>query len=72
MKYALIKDTLKIVSIKEVIIDKDLFTITITSMNDDIYVEQYIDSDETLTRLLDLNGGFNSTIIKNWWDSFVQ
>tara|TARA_R110000824_G_scaffold84864_1_gene211340 strand:- start:230 stop:442 length:213 start_codon:yes stop_codon:yes gene_type:complete len=70
MKYALIKDTLKIVSIKEVIIDKDLFTITITSMNDDIYVEQYIDSDETLTRLLDLNGGFNSTIIKNWWDKF--
>jgi hypothetical protein len=70
MKYALIKDTLKIVSIKEVIIDKDLFTITITSMNDDIYVEQYIDSDETLTRLLDLNGGFNSTIIKNWWNKF--
>jgi hypothetical protein len=71
MKYALIKDTLKIISIKEVTIDKVLFTVSITSTNDDIYLEQYITSDETLKRLLELNGGFNSTIIRNWWDSFV-
>ena len=71
MKYALIKDTLKIISIKEVTIDKVLFTVSITSTNDDIYLELYITSDETLKRLLELNGGFNSTIIRNWWDSFV-
>ncbi len=71
MKYALIKDTLKIISIKEVTIDKVLFTVSITSTSDDIYLEQYITSDETLNRLLELNGGFNSTIIRNWWDSFV-
>lgn len=73
MKYALIKDkdTLKIISIKEVTIDKVLFTVSITSTNDDIYLEEYITSDETLKRLLELNGGFNSTIIRNWWDSFV-
>tara|TARA_R110000868_G_scaffold253865_1_gene510488 strand:- start:734 stop:949 length:216 start_codon:yes stop_codon:yes gene_type:complete len=71
MKYALIKDTLKIISIKEVTIDKVLFTVSITSTNDDIYLEQYITSDEILKRLLELNGGFNSTIIRNWWDSFV-
>lgn len=71
MKYALIKDTLKIISIKEVTIDKVLFTVSITSTSDGIYLEQYITSDETLNRLLELNGGFNSTIIRNWWDSFV-
>jgi hypothetical protein len=71
MKYALIKDTLKIISIKEVTIDKVLFTVSITSTNDDIYLEEYITSDEILKRLLELNGGFNSTIIRNWWDSFV-
>ena len=71
MKYALIKDTLKIISIKEVTIDKVLFTVSITSTSDDIYLEQYITSDEILKRLLELNGGFNSTIIRNWWDSFV-
>lgn len=71
MKYALIKDTLKIISIKEVTIDNVLFTVSITSTNDDIYLEEYITSDEILKRVLELNGGFNSTIIRNWWDSFV-
>ena len=69
MKYTLIKDTMKVVSIKEVEIDKISFTVTITSMKDEVYVEQYLDSDETLNRLLDLNGGFNSSIIKTWWES---
>ncbi len=70
MKYALIKDTMKVVSIKEVEIDKINFTTTITSMKDEVYVEQYLNSDETLNRLQELNGGFNSTTIKNWWNSF--
>ena len=69
MKYTLIKDTMKVVSIKEVEIDKISFTVTITSMKDEVYVEQYLDSDETLNRLLDLNGGFNSTTIRNWWET---
>jgi hypothetical protein len=69
MKYTLIKDTMKVVSIKEVEIDKISFTVTITSMKDEVYVEQYLDSDETLNRLLDLNGGFNSSIIKTWWET---
>ena len=69
MKYTLIKDTMKVVSIKEVEIDKINFTVTITSMKDEVYVEQYLDSDETLNRLLDLNGGFNSTTIRNWWET---
>ena len=55
MKYALIKDTMKVVSIKEVEIDKINFTVNITSMKDEVYTEQYLDSDETLNRLLGLN-----------------
>ena len=70
MKYALIQDTLKIVSIKEVNIDKALFTVSITSTNDDIYLEQYTTSSETLARLINLNGGFNYATITTWWDSF--
>jgi hypothetical protein len=69
MKYALIKDTMKVVSIKEVEIDKINFTVTITSMKDEVYTEQYLDSDETLNRLLGLNGGFNSRTIKSWWET---
>lgn len=69
MKYALIKDTMKVVSIKEVEIDKINFTVTITSMKDEVYTEQYLDSDETLNRLLGLNGGFNSRTIKAWWET---
>ncbi len=69
MRYALIKDTMKIVSMKEVEIDKINFTVTITSMKDEVYVEQYLDSNEVLARLLTLNGGFNSYNIKKWWYS---
>ena len=69
MKYGLIKDTMKVVSIKEVEIDKVNFTVTVTSMKDEIYVEQYTTSDETLERLLELNGGFNYVTIKNWWET---
>ena len=69
MKYALIKDTMKVVSIKEVEIDKINFTVNITSMKDEVYTEQYLDSDETLNRLLGLNGGFNSRTIKSWWET---
>jgi hypothetical protein len=69
MKYGLIKDTMKVVSIKEVEIDKVNFTVTVTSMKDEIYVEQYTTSDETLERLLGLNGGFNYVTIKNWWET---
>lgn len=69
MKYTLIKDTMKVVSIKEVEIDKINFTVTITSMKDEVYVEQYLDSDEVLNRLLGLNGGFNSNTIKAWWET---
>jgi len=69
MKYTLIKDTMKVVSIKEVEIDKINFTVTITSMKDEVYVEQYLDSDETLNRLLGINGSFNSTTIRNWWET---
>tara|TARA_R110000868_G_scaffold91730_1_gene254176 strand:+ start:560 stop:772 length:213 start_codon:yes stop_codon:yes gene_type:complete len=69
MKYALIKDTMKVVSIKEVEIDKVNFNVTITSMKDEVYVEQYLDSDETLNRLLSLNDGFNSSTVRNWWET---
>lgn len=69
MRYTLIKDTTKVVSIKEVEIDKINFTVTITSMKDEVYVEQYLDSDEVLGRLLGLNGGFNSTTIRTWWET---
>ena len=67
MKYGLIKDTMKVVSIKEIEIDKTNFTVTILSMKDETYIEQYTTSDETLERLLELNGGFNSVTIKTWW-----
>ncbi len=69
MRYTLIKDTMKVVSIKEVEMDKINFTVTITSMKDEVYVEQYLDSDEVLGRLLGLNGGFNSTTIRAWWET---
>ena len=69
MRYTLIKDIMKVVSIKEVEIDKINFTVTITSMKDEVYVEQYLDSDEVLGRLLGLNGGFNSTTIRTWWET---
>ena len=69
MRYTLIKDTMKVVSIKEVEMDKINFTVTITSMKDEVYVEQYLDSDEVLGRLLSLNGGFNSTTIRTWWET---
>ncbi len=69
MRYTLIKDTMKVVSIKEVEMDKINFTVTITSMKDEVYVEQYLDSDEVLGRLLGLNGGFNSTTIMTWWET---
>jgi hypothetical protein len=70
MKYGLIKDTMKVVSIKEIEIDKTNFTVTILSMKDETYIEQYTTSDETLERLLELNGGFNSVTITTWWNSF--
>jgi hypothetical protein len=69
MRYAVIKDSMKVVSIKEVDIDKVNFTVTITSMKDEVYVEQYVNTDETLNRLLSLNNGFNGSSIIGWWDS---
>ena len=70
MKYGLIKDTMKVVSIKEIGTDKVNLTITITSMKDEIYVEQYTTQDEVFNRLTSLNSGFNYGVIKNWWNSF--
>jgi hypothetical protein len=70
MKYALIKDTLKIVSIKEVEIDSVNFIINITSTKDEIYTEQYITSDEVLERLIEINREFNYRTITDWWNSF--
>lgn len=67
MKYALIKNTFKIVSIKEIEIDKANLSITITSTSDEPYVEVYLTGEELLARLLSLNGGFNSTSIKEWF-----
>lgn len=69
MKYALIKDTMKVVSIKEVEIDKVNFNVTITSMKDEVYVEQYLTSDEVLQRLIGLNNGFNYASITAWWET---
>ena len=68
MKYAVIKDSTKVVSIKEIDIDKVNFTITITSMKDEVYVEQYVNEDETLNRLLSLHNGFNNSSIIDWWN----
>ena len=70
MKYALIKDTLKIISIKEVEIDGVNFIINITSTKDEIYTEQYITSDEVLERLIEINREFNYRTITDWWNSF--
>lgn len=70
MKYALIKDTLKIISIKEVEIDSVSFIINITSTKDEIYTEQYITSDEVLERLIEINREFNYRTITDWWNSF--
>jgi len=67
MKYAVIKDSTKVVLIKEVDVDKVNFTITVTSMKDEVYVEQYVNEDETLNRLLSLHNGFNSSSIIDWW-----
>jgi hypothetical protein len=72
MKYALIKDTLKIVSIKEVEIDSVNFIINITSTKDEVYTEQYTTSDEVLERLIEINREFNYRNITDWWNSFVQ
>ena len=69
MKYALIKDTTKVVAIKELDIDKVNLTISITSLKDEVYVEQYLTSDEVLQRLIGLNRGFNYANITAWWDS---
>ena len=69
MKYALIKDTTKVVTIKEVDLDKTNFTVTITSLKDEVYVERYLNSDEVLQRLIGLNRGFNYANITAWWDS---
>ena len=69
MKYALIKDTTKVVTIQEVGIDKVNLTISITSLKDEVYVEQYLTSDEVLQRLIGLNRGFNYANITAWWDS---
>ena len=68
MKYAVIKDSTKVVSIKEIDIDKVNFTITITSMKDEVYVDQYVNEDETLNRLLSLHNGFNNSSIIDWWN----
>jgi|TARA_R110000803_G_C11956553_1_gene318232 hypothetical protein len=68
MKYAVIKDSTKVVSIKEIDIDKVNFTITINSMKDEVYVEQYVNEDETLNRLLSLHNGFNNSSIIDWWN----
>jgi hypothetical protein len=69
MKYALIKDTTKVITIKELDIDKVNLTISITSMKDEVFVEQYLTSDEVLQRLIELNRGFNYANITAWWDS---
>lgn len=69
MKYALIKDTTKVIAIKELDIDKVNLTISITSMKDEVFVEQYLTSDEVLQRLIGLNRGFNYHNITVWWDS---
>lgn len=69
MKYALIKDTTKVITIKELDMDKVNLTISITSMKDEVFVEQYLTSDEVLQRLIGLNRGFNYTNITAWWDS---
>jgi hypothetical protein len=69
MKYALIKDTTKVITIKELDMDKVNLTISITSMKDEVFVEQYLTSDEVLQRLIGLNRGFNYANITAWWDS---
>lgn len=69
MKYTLIKDTTKVVSIQEIDIDKVNLTISITSLKDEVYVEQYLTSDEVLQRLIGLNKGFNYSNITAWWES---
>ncbi len=68
MKYALIKDTKKVVAIKELDIDKVNLTISITSLKDEVYVEQYLTSDEVRLRLIKLNNGFRQPDIISWWD----
>ena len=68
MKYALIKDTKKVVAIKELDIDKVNLTISITSLKDEVYVEQYLTSDEVLQRLIKLNNGFRHSDIVSWWE----
>ena len=69
MRYALIHNLNKVILIKEIDIDKINFKLIITSMKDETYVEEYQTSDETINRLLELNGGFNSYNIKKWWYS---
>ena len=69
MKYALIKDTTKVITIKEIDLDKTNSTVTITSLKDEVFVEQYLTSDEVLQRLIGLNRGFNYANITAWWDS---
>ena len=69
MKYTLIKDTTKVVTIQEVDIDKVNLTISITSLKNEVYVEQYLTSDEVLQRLIGLNRDFNYITITKWWDS---
>jgi len=56
MVYALIKDTDKIVSIKESEIDNVNFTFTITSFKDEVYVEQYASTSEIVERIKSLFG----------------
>lgn len=56
MVYALIKDTDKIVSLKESVIDNVNFTFTITSFKDEVYVEQYTNADEIVERIKSLFG----------------
>ena len=68
MKYALIKDTTKVITIKELDMDKVNLTISITSMKDEVFVEQYLTSDEVLQRLIGLNCGFNYHNITVWWN----
>jgi hypothetical protein len=69
MKYGLMVDSNKVIAIKEVHIDRLNLILKITSMKDEIYIEQYTTSEEVLNRLLLLNGGFNSRNIKTWWNS---
>tara|TARA_R110002126_G_scaffold35407_3_gene108960 strand:- start:7153 stop:7362 length:210 start_codon:yes stop_codon:yes gene_type:complete len=69
MKYGLILGSDKVIAIKEVHIDRLNLKLTITSMKDEVYIEQYTTSEEVLDRLLQLNGGFNSRNIKTWWNS---